>query len=190
MWLLSRVGKQHTIKKEQTKDALLCSKQNLFTWSQYFPCCTISSWIVIDTPFKSDRIWTCTCRKSKKLPNVGFGGMGLCRSCDIAEFEAVFGKKWPTLKLNSKPFSRHKHEAEIYIMLLFVLFTLNVCPSNICKAKTSPNTFADAFNCQLSSSPTWDVHRRWKSLKVGNYMHASSRVLGPVTQSLLKDQMA
>ena len=33
-------------------------------------------------------------------------------------------------------------------MLLFMLFTLfTVCPANICKATTSPDTFADAFNC-------------------------------------------
>ena len=88
--------------------------------------------------FQVQAHWTCTSRNSKKLPNVGFGGMGLNKSCDIAEFEAVFGKTWPTLKLNRKHHSSFKPEAEIYIMLLFVLFALTFCPANISAKRKLP----------------------------------------------------
>lgn len=81
--------------------------------------------------------WTSTCRKSKKLPNVGFGGIGLYKSCDVGEFEGLFGKS-PTLNLNRKHHSSFKPEAEIYIMLLFVLFTLAFCPANIFAKRKLP----------------------------------------------------
>ncbi len=83
--LTFRVGKKmkkahHMEKREQTKDALLNGKQNshpfhnTFTWSQYFPCCTISSWRVVNchryaaTPFKSNRIGHAPAESQRSCP--------------------------------------------------------------------------------------------------------------------------
>ena len=180
-----QVWKMHMKKKEQTKDALLNGKQNshpfqnTFTWSQYFPCCTISSWIVIDMPFKCNRIGHAPAESQRNCPMLAsvawacVGPVFLVRSDQLAKANRFLGTNM-----------KQKFTSCCSLCCSHLLFARQTFLQN----ENFPRYLR--WRIQLSSLPTWDCHRRLKSLKVCDYMHASSRLLGTATQSLLKDQMA